>query len=491
MAYRVSAAVAIVVLGFSGPAMAQNPLTKATVTNFRNQVKLLPRNRPARAVKLSDQMTPGDGLATARSARADLRFNDGSLARIGQQVVFRFTAGTRNLTLSNGTMLLLIPPGQGQTQVNTPNAVTGIQGSALFVRYDPVTKKTSVGALTNSGIKVWNRDHTDSRTLKAGQLLVVTQGPLPEPVNFDLQTFYQTSALVEDLRLNEAGVVDSDAAITQVRSETLAGLADQALTAQGQVPNTVILPRPSSLLQDRFFGDRSTAATIRANTLPTATVPTPEATGAQIVIIPVTPVSATSVLQPLKEAKPNPNIVDSESSQLTQPGALQKSIASPETGNSGTSVITNTGIKPVEPVNPPNPTTPLNPGAETKAPVTPVVPVNPPNTPIPPNSGASINVQVTPPVTVNPPDSPIPPNSGVSTNVQVIPSIPANLPNTPTPPNNGANASGQVTAPTVNLPNTPTPPNNGANTNVQVIAPITVNPLNDPNSSVKVPAALP
>lgn len=233
---RLAIILAIAVVILPDAALAQTPLTKATVTSFRNQVKLLPRNQPARSAQVSDQVKPGDGLATARSARADLRFNDGSLARIGQQVVFRFTSGARNFDLSNGTLLLLIPPGQGQTRVSTPNAVTGIQGSALFIRYDPATAVTTVGSLTDSGIQVWNRDQTESRILKAGQLLVVAQGPLPQPVSFDLATFYQTSALAGDLHLNDAKFSDGDTALGQVRSETVAGVAAQTLAARTNLP---------------------------------------------------------------------------------------------------------------------------------------------------------------------------------------------------------------------------------------------------------------
>ncbi len=396
IAYRVSFAVAIVVLGCPWPAVAQTPLTKAIVTNFRNQVKLMPRNQPSRPARVSDQMKPGDGLATARSARADLRFNDGSLARIGQQVVFRFTAGTRNLALSNGTLLLLIPPGQGKTQVNTPNAVTGIQGSALFIRYDPVTGETSVGALTDSGIKVWNRNQTESRTLKAGQLLVVTKGPLQEPVNFDLQTFYQTSALVGDLHLNDSGFVDGDTAIAQVRNETLAGVATQTLAAQGRSTPSLVAPQSSTPIQDSLLSDRAPSSTLRPSPLPASTgvttgtgatatqsttilettatpqpltkptITNPTATTAETAESKqsTTILETTATLQPLnKSVITSPAATSSETTELKQSGTLQRSMEALPNSESDTPVITNpvtppTGVTPVGGNNGQSPTTP-------------------------------------------------------------------------------------------------------------------------------------
>lgn len=126
----------VVVLPLPNRASAATPLTQAVIQELRNLVQLMPQDRPKRQARRSDAMTPGDGLSTGRSSLADLRFNDGSLARIGEQAVFRFLPKTRNFSLKNGTVLLLIPPGNGQTRVNTPNAAAAIRGSALFVRYD-------------------------------------------------------------------------------------------------------------------------------------------------------------------------------------------------------------------------------------------------------------------------------------------------------------------------------------------------------------------
>ena len=125
---------ASVILGIPSAALAQTSLTWAKIERLRNRVHLIPSDDSARLARVADVMGVDDALRTAASARAELRFNDGSLARVGEQATFRFTPDTRNFQLSNGTVLLLIPPGRGRTTIQTPNAVTGIQGSALFVR---------------------------------------------------------------------------------------------------------------------------------------------------------------------------------------------------------------------------------------------------------------------------------------------------------------------------------------------------------------------
>jgi FecR protein len=209
------------------PAAAETPLRYANITAIRNQVRMLPRNRQARAARVSDFLVWGDGMATARSSRADVKFNDGSRVRFGQQVVFRFEPGTRRVKLTNGTVLLLIPPRQGRTTLQTPNAVTGIQGSGLFVRYDAEKNQTIVGALTESGIQVSRADGTGTQTLHAGQIVVIAGNEVRPVAEFDLKSFYRTSPLAEGFQLDQANVNDGDTAIAQVRAETLAGLAAQ------------------------------------------------------------------------------------------------------------------------------------------------------------------------------------------------------------------------------------------------------------------------
>ncbi|PLZ33293.1 hypothetical protein CBP28_04025, partial [Fischerella thermalis WC559] len=221
-------------------ATAATPLTRAVIQNLRNLVQLIPHNQPKRRARKSDAIIPGDGLSTGRASLAELRFNDGSLARVGEQAIFRFLPKTRNFRLSNGTVLLLIPPGQGQTRVNTPNAAAAIRGSALFVRYDQKKDTTVVGALTNSGIEVFNKDASQRRELKAGQMLVVVKGQFQGLYDFDLRTFYETSDIVRGLDLPKQEQPSSDPAIAKVQAETA-----EALTSQQPITGQQVIENPS------------------------------------------------------------------------------------------------------------------------------------------------------------------------------------------------------------------------------------------------------
>ncbi|WP_392531191.1 FecR domain-containing protein [Nostoc sp. C117] len=234
----------IMVLPLPDRVSALTPLTRAEIQNLRNLVQLIPKNKlKKRPAQKSDAMIPGDGLSTGRASLADLRFNDGSLARVGEQAIFQFLPKTRSFRLSNGTALLLIPPGRGQTRIQTPSAAAAIRGSALFVRYDQQTDTTIVGALTNSGIEVSNKEASQTQVLQAGQLMVIVKGKFQGLYDFDLRNFYETSDLVRGLDLNRQNITPSaDPAIASVQAETAAALqAQPPITGEGVVENPSFL----------------------------------------------------------------------------------------------------------------------------------------------------------------------------------------------------------------------------------------------------------
>ncbi|WP_421656065.1 FecR domain-containing protein [Leptothermofonsia sp. ETS-13] len=235
---------------FSGVASAEVKLTSATIRELRNQVQFQPRGERWRNASRGTTMQPLDALKTASKSWAELRFNDRSLARIGERALFQFLPDTRTFDLRNGTVLLLIPPKQGRTRVQTPNAVAGIRGSALFIRYNPETDTTLVGALTNSEIEVaQNKEGTQAITLKAGQMALLVQDRIFEVYNFDLRSFYETSEMVRDLDLpRQNPTPNSDEAIAAVQEETAEALKSQPVLANSDVvvnPPWVAYSRPA------------------------------------------------------------------------------------------------------------------------------------------------------------------------------------------------------------------------------------------------------
>ncbi|MBD2561059.1 FecR domain-containing protein [Nostoc linckia FACHB-391] len=356
----------VIVLPLPNRVSAITPLTRAEIQNLRNMVQLIPKDklkkRPARKL---DAMIPGDGLSTGRASLADLRFNDGSLARIGEQALFQFLPKTRDFKLSNGTVLLLIPPGKGQTRIQTPNAAAAIRGSALFVRYDQQTDTTIVGALTNSGIEVSNKEASETQVLEAGQMVIIVKGKFERLYDFDLRNFYETSQLVRELDLNRQSPVPTpDPAITSVQAETAA-----ALEAQPPIKGEGVIENPSFV---QLTPTPDTPTETKPDT-PTETTPVTSTEKKPDTPTKTTPVTST-------EAKPD------TSTKTTPVTSTEKKPDTP----TKTTPITSTEKKPDTPTettpDTPPKTTPVTstekkPDTPTKT--TPVTPIEKlPNTPI-------------------------------------------------------------------------------------------------------------
>ncbi|MEO0647131.1 MAG: FecR domain-containing protein, partial [Cyanobacteria bacterium J06650_10] len=245
LSYALSLALGLagtLLLPYSVSAQEQD-LTWARVDFLRNRVQLVPQDQQGRRARISDVLSVGDSLRTARASRAELRFNDGSLARIGERATFRFTPNTRNFQLSNGTILLLIPPGRGRSTIQTPNAVTGIQGSALFVRYIPETDTTIVGALTNNPngpMVLFNRDGTEQQALRANEIGVIQGNQITELYEFDGTLFWQSSGLAEGFNYLSDSSTGSDA-LDGVRQEIR-----EAISTQGRISGDRVITNPET-----------------------------------------------------------------------------------------------------------------------------------------------------------------------------------------------------------------------------------------------------
>ena len=424
----------VTVLPFSGVAHAKVPLTKAEIHRLRNIVRLRLKQQSWRKAHRSDRMTPGDSLSTGKASLADLRFNDGSLARVGERAIFRFLPKTRRLSLSNGTVLLLIPPGRGGTRIRTPNAAAAIRGSALFVRYDKTTDTTIVGALTDSGIKVSNKNASQTQKLAAGQLLVIVKDRIVSFYDFDLRTFYETSDLVQDLDLTNSAKPNPDPAIASVQAEITDALATQKpligqevktnpsfikLSAEppSQKPGVPVAQDPSPIDIDARQLSSTQGANIKNNAINPASGVPQKSTTQSITPSPVTTTPQPATPQPTTSSPSKPSVIIKTPAVTppTQPTQEVPTEPQPATPVPPTQEIP-TEPQPATPV-PPTQEIPTEPQPETPVPPTQEIPTEPqPATPVPPTQEIPTEPQ---------PATPVPPT-------QEIPTQPE--PATPVPP---------------------------------------------------------
>ncbi|MEH1861286.1 MAG: FecR family protein, partial [Nostoc sp.] len=474
----------VIVLPLPNRVSATTPLTRAEIQNLRNIVQLIPKDklkkRPARKL---DAMTPGDGLSTGRASLADLRFNDGSLARVGEQALFQFLPKTRDFKLTNGTVLLLIPPGKGQTRIQTPNAAAAIRGSALFVRYDQQTDTTIVGALTNSGIEVFNKKGSQSQVLEAGQMVIIIKGEFQRLYDFDLRNFYETSQMVRELDLNRQSPVPTpDPAITSVQAETAAALEAQPPIKGEGVFEMKLTPSPSNSPSETTSNTSSeTTSNTSSETTPvTPTEPTPVTPTNPTPVTPTNPTPVTPT-NPTPVTPTNPTPVTS-----TEPTPVTPTNPTPVTSTEPTPVtptnptpVTSTEPTPVTPTNP-TPVTPTNPTPVTPTNPTAVTPTNP--TPVTPTNPAPVTSTNPTPVTpTNPtPVTPTNPTPVTPTNPTPVTSTDP-TPVTPTDPTPVTPTNPTPVTPTNPTPVTPTNPTPVTPTNPTPVTPTNPTPVTPTN----------
>ncbi|WP_223257285.1 FecR family protein [Phormidesmis priestleyi] len=363
-------------------------------------------------------MLTGDALSTARSSKADLRFNDGSFARVGELALFRFIPNTRQFNLSNGTALLLIPPGRGRTTIKTPNVSAGIRGSALFVRVDDQTGTTIVGALTNSGITVTDNVTNRLVELKAGQMAVADPRGL-RLFDFDLTTFYQTSNMVRGLNLEKKpSEASSDKDIAAVQGET-----SEALSKQEKIPEEAVAknldfiklsPQPSG------FPEEKTATPLPTN-------------------LPAIGKVAPDIFDRGTLGSGQPTSSNPETPRVEQPGTPLPTPPLPDNVGPGTAPVPPPLPDNVGPGTAPVPPPDVSPGS---APVTPSL------TPI--QREPTTAIKAPEPAPILPTPAPVSPPIQVTPAPTSAPVVPSPTPNsTPTVPANNPSNSAVPTTPTL------------------------------------------
>ena len=344
----------------SAPAFAESiPLTQATLRKVVNRVDLLLRSQSVRNAQVNDRLTTsGDTVQTQRASRTEVKFNDGTLAKVGELATFRFTPNTRRFDLGNGTYLFLVPPGRGNTEFNTPNAKAGIKGSALFIRYIEETNTTIMGALTNNPLGPMDITVGGKKQdLYAGQMAVAIKDRIDRVETFDLTTFFRTSPMYRDIDL-------TDPDLQAVRQEMTDAVTTQ-VAAIGALPTQVaIKPKP----------------TISSD--PTSNIPKRELTEAR---------------ESLNNPSRNQSIVK------PTPPAIIDSIVKPNPPNVMDSIVKPNPPNVIDPIVKPNPPNVMDPIVKPNPPnvMDPIVKPNPPNVvdpivkPTPPNIKDPVQHQYT------------------------------------------------------------------------------------------------
>ena len=135
-------------------------------------------------------------IQTGRNSRIELEMPHSAIVRIGSNAALSFSSDARRLTLTSGTMLLIIPERIGSISIEAGSVVVTMRQGSLEMFN--VSGRVKVIALDGRLVVAIAADPRDRRTLRYGQMLdvPVAAKQLPEATTINLDKLLSTSLLV-------------------------------------------------------------------------------------------------------------------------------------------------------------------------------------------------------------------------------------------------------------------------------------------------------
>jgi hypothetical protein len=214
------------------------PLTEARVTRIVNKVDVIDPAKGAHPAALDETIKDQIELKTGVKSRSELLFQDQTLTRIGPETSFRFKAGTREISLDKGTMLLQVPKGLGGATIRTASVTAAITGTTILMEYTP-SKHIKVLVLEGSLRLSVNGRFGDSVVLRPGRMVLMRPDAkkIPPPVSVDLKRIVKTSSLVNMSKkkgapLPSSALIENEIA-QQMHDKGSTDLVDTGLVIRG------------------------------------------------------------------------------------------------------------------------------------------------------------------------------------------------------------------------------------------------------------------
>jgi len=174
------------------------PFQEAQVTRTVKSVSLVENERKVKPAAEGDVVKGQTGLKTGVDSRAELRFPDTTVLRVGANSLFSFQSGSREMDLESGTMLFSAPKGEGGGQVQAGAVTAAVTGTEFLLARYP-TGEVRLVVLEGKVVLFFTANPKTRRVFRAGQSVTVAPGAveIPRGVTIDLHRLIATSRLVE------------------------------------------------------------------------------------------------------------------------------------------------------------------------------------------------------------------------------------------------------------------------------------------------------
>jgi hypothetical protein len=189
----------------------------AEVTRVLNDVRVVQGESNSATAKIGDVITGDTAVATGVSSRAELKFPDQTLTRLGANTLFRLEEGTRDIDLKQGVLLLQVPKQLGGARVRTAAVTAAVTGTTILVEYDP-NGYIKIIVIEGEIDLYMNDKPSNFTTIKAGDMIIMKPDAkaFPLPVQVDLKRLIKTSKL---LNPDEFGPIGNDKQIADALNE--------------------------------------------------------------------------------------------------------------------------------------------------------------------------------------------------------------------------------------------------------------------------------
>jgi hypothetical protein len=221
----------------STPLLQAGPLTEAHVTKIINDVRVIDPANGTHAASINERIRDEIALKTGVKSRSELLFQDNTLTRIGPETSFSFKAGTRDLTLEQGTILLQVPKGLGGAKIRTGAVTASLTGTTIMLQYMRA-KHIRVLVLEGSLRLSVNGTSGDSVLLRAGRMILMRPDAkrIPAPVAVDLRHVMKTSSLVKMAKKGEQDLPSAGLIAKEIEKQDFAS-GKRGLTEANPVTN--------------------------------------------------------------------------------------------------------------------------------------------------------------------------------------------------------------------------------------------------------------
>jgi len=172
------------------------PLKSAVVTTVVNDVRLSDKSAEARSIGTGTKMGGSSTLFTGRNSRAAMSFPDNTVTRVGANSVFRFSSGSRDMEIQQGSFLLQVPKNAGGATIRTATVTAGITGTTTMMEYSP---GKFIKFICLEGEAELRNNKGQNVTITAGRMLVMhpDAANFPRPVIVNVEKIMKTSALAD------------------------------------------------------------------------------------------------------------------------------------------------------------------------------------------------------------------------------------------------------------------------------------------------------